>query len=83
MILAIQDTLSITQIKSWDLLNYSVKRKCCVVLPLVKKTRDLAVAVLTGIFLYQTKRIQDILTNIELRLITLFQLIVDKPSKTD
>ena len=54
---------------------------CC--LPLVKKTRDLAV--LTGILLYKTKRIQDILTNsnIELNVTTLSQLIVDKLSKTD
>ena len=55
-------------------LNHSIKRKCCVVLSLEKKTRALALP--TGILRYKTKRIQDILTNLELDLITLFQFIV-------
>ena len=63
-------------------LNHSIKRKCCVVLSFVKK-KTRALALPTGILRYKTKRIQDILTNIELNLITLFQLIVDKQSKTD
>ena len=36
-----------------------------------------------GILWYKTKRIQDILTNHQLNLITLFQLIVDKLIKTN
>ena len=73
-----QDVLS-------NLINYLVtipKREIVVlVLSLTKKTRTIALP--TGILRYKTKRIQDILTNIELNLITFFQLIVDKRSKTD